>query len=295
MKKCISMILLILFLLYFHESAIVGATKGLLLWYQTLIPSLLPFILITNALSETNAYYAVTHLFNNTSPKIYELITIALGNLCGYPIGGKILNDFVENKYITPTRANQILSIASQASPMFLIGYVYTNILYKSIPLWLFLTSIYLPNLFLYMLKPYTPVNNDSFDYNTPKKVCICDTFLHAVQIMVIIGVYVMIFSIILEILTPICSSSLCQYVLSFLEITTGLKQITMLSASYCLKVAIVCMLSSFGGLCSAFQIHGVLNYRNANIKKYLIDKIILSIGTFLFAFCYMILKFTLH
>lgn len=138
--------LLLLLLLIFHSETIAGTQNGLLLWYQTLIPSLLPFILITNALSETNAYQAITlHLKKQPSNCIYEIMAIILGNLCGYPIGGKLINDFARNHYLTPERANKLLSLSSQASPMFLIGYVHLHILKNSIPLPVFLISIYLP------------------------------------------------------------------------------------------------------------------------------------------------------
>ena len=297
MKNFISMIFLLILLLVFHNETITGTQNGLLLWYQTLIPSLLPFILITNALSETNAYQSVTMLFrNHPSNHIYEIMAIMLGNLCGYPIGGKIINDFVKNGYLSSNQANNLLSLSSQASPMFLIGYVHLHILKNDIPLFVFLLSIYLPVLFFY---PFFLYKNKSGTSSHKTAVCrhpnncVCDTFLHAVQIMVMIGMYVIIFSIFLEIVLPFCNFTPAKILLSFCEITTGLKLLNSLPLSTCLKTAFLCALSSFGGLCSAFQIKGVLHYTGASIKKYLLDKFFLSAGTFLIIFCY--LKFFFH
>lgn len=293
MKRFISMIFLLFLLLVFHNETIAGTQNGLLLWYQTLIPSLLPFILITNALSETNTYQAVTCFFrNHPSHHVYEIMVVLLGNLCGYPIGGKIINDFVKNNYISPIQANKLLSLSSQASPMFLIGYVHLHILRNIIPLPIFLLSIYLPVLIFFLLFLYNDKSVASL-YTSPavgyQKSCICDTFLHAVRIMVMIGMYVIIFSIFLEILLPFCNFTPAKILLSFSEITTGLKLLDALPLSTCLKTSFLCSLSSFGGFCSAFQIKGVLYYPEANIKKYLLDKIILSTGTFLIIFCYLI------
>ena len=295
MKKFIFMIALLFLLLIFHNETIAGTQNGLLLWYQTLIPSLLPFILITNALSETNAYQAVTiHFKKQPSNRIYEIMAVLLGNLCGYPIGGKIINDFVRNHYLSPDRANRLLSLSSQASPMFLIGYVHMHILKNSIPLPVFLLSIYLPVL---IFSPVILRKNDSQPYEVceshHQNYCICDTFIHAVQIMVMIGMYVIIFSILLEIILPFCRLTLSKVFLSFLEITTGLKLLDTLSLPLHIKTAFLCALSSFGGLCSAFQIKGVLTYPKADIKKYLLDKLMLSTGTFLIISCY--LKFFFH
>ena len=295
MKKFILMISLLFLLLIFHNETIIGTQNGLLLWYQTLIPSLLPFILITNALSETNAYQAATiHFRKHPSNRIYEIMAILLGNLCGYPIGGKLINDFVRNHYFTPERANKLLSLSSQASPMFLIGYVHLHILKNIIPLPVFLISIYLPVL---IFCPLLLRKNETIPYASPssqyKNPCICDTFIHAVQIMVMIGMYVIIFSILLEIILPFCGPTPSKVILSFLEITTGLKLLNSLSLPFHIKTAFLCAVSSFGGLCSAFQIKGVLNYPKADIKKYLLDKLLLSTGTFLIILFY--LKLFLH
>lgn len=290
MKNFVLMISLLFLLLIFHNETITGTQNGLLLWYQTLIPSLLPFILITNALSETNAYQAVTIRFRkHPSNRIYEMMAVLLGNLCGYPIGGKIINDFVRNHYFTPERANKLLSLSSQASPMFLIGYVHLHILKNMIPLPVFLLSIYLPVL---IYSPLLLRKKNVIPYElseaSNQNYCICDTFIHAVQIMVTIGMYVMIFSILLEILLPFCNPVPAKILLSFLEITTGLRLLNSLPLPLCIKTALLCAVSAFGGLCSAFQIKGVLNYPKAGIKKYLFDKLLLSTGTFFIILCYL-------
>jgi len=293
MKKFLLMLFLLFLLLIFHEAAINGTKNGLLLWYQTLIPSLMPFLLITNALSETGAYQSVsTHLGHILKGRIYEIMAIFLGNLCGYPIGGKIINDFIKNDYLSSARGNQLLSFASQASPMFLIGYVHIHILKGAIPLPVFLLGIYLP---VFLLYPFfirqSPASANSISVNAVKKFNICDTFMHAVQIMVMIGLYVMIFSILLEILLPFCHQNTYKILLSLLEITNGLKLLGSLSLPSSVKISSICALSAFGGLCSAFQIRGVLEYQGADIKKYLRDKLILSAGTFCIIQCYLLLS----
>ena len=114
------------------------------------------------------------------------------------------------------------------------------------------------------------------------------ESFLQAVRIMVIIGIYVMIFSILLSILIPRSSSVHFKCALSFLEITTGLKLLCSLPLSTKTQICLIMSLSSFGGLSSAFQIMGVLLYNNNSIKKYLRDKIILSAGTLLLTLIYL-------
>lgn len=290
MKKFIAIISLLFLLLFFHNETMLGTRSGLLLWYQTLIPSLLPFILVTNALAETNAYQSAAFFFQKYFPdRIYEIMAILLGNLCGYPLGGKILNDFVKNQYLSPERANQLLSLSSQASPMFLIGYVHMHILQEKIPLPVFLISLYLPVLVYYLFCSSKPKAKMAYHYSSSAGTfCLVDTFLHATQIMVMIGMYVIIFSILLVILLPLCKHPLLKLPLSFLEITTGLKLLDTIYLPSYIKLSLLSALSAFGGLCSAFQVKGVLEYKNASIKKYLLDKIILSAGTFFIILFYL-------
>lgn len=291
MKQFLLMLLLLLLLLIFHKETIMGTEQGLLLWYQTLIPSLLPFILITNALSETNSYQAAAaSLPKRLSTRIYELTAIVLGNLYGYPIGGKLLNGFVKDQLLSPQRARQLLALSSQASPMFLIGYVHLHILKDSIPLPVFLLSIYLPVGIGYIIKQQKQ-SSLSQSVSVASGLCVKDTFLNAVRIMVIIGIYVILFSILLAILLPYCQHTISRLLLSFLEITTGLQLLDSLFLSTRLKAALLCALCAFGGLCSGFQVKSVMDPSNVNIKKYLLDKTCLSAGTFFIILLYEIIS----
>ncbi|MBE5941437.1 MAG: hypothetical protein E7264_02730 [Lachnospiraceae bacterium] len=290
MKQFVFYVFCIFILLVFHQETIAGTKNGLLLWYQTLIPSLLPFILVTNALSETHSYHAITRYFQNKkNNSIFELIAIVLGNICGYPIGAKIINDFVTYKFITNDRANQIISLSSQSSPMFLLGYVYSNILHIEIPLSVFLLSIYVP-VFIYflLLKSHSSNMNSHNTVCIPHSLNLKETFTHTVEIMVSIGFYVIIFSIALSVLVPITHNNFLKVMLSLLEITNGLNLLSITQLQYTLKIPLICMLCSFGGVCSMFQVKSVLTYPGINMKKYLADKCILSAGTFFIVYLYL-------
>lgn len=286
MKQSISLLSLLFFLLIFHNYVICGAQKGLLLWYQVLIPSLLPFIIVTNALAETNSYsYLIKKMYPLFRSYTGELIIIILGNLCGYPIGGKILDHFKKNNMISKQRGDTLLPFASQASPMFIIGYIYPHILNKSCPLLIFLISIYVPTFAGYFL---ISAKRNRLTKETvflgENKINITDTFYQAAKTMVLIGIYVMLFSIAYEILLPACHSNHLKCTLSFLEITTGLNVLNNTVKNSFFFLPIVGMLTTFGGLCSIFQINCVVQFK---IKKYLQTKLLLSAGTFIILLVY--------
>ncbi len=290
MKQFVLYIFALFILLIFHEETIAGTKNGLLLWYQTLIPSLLPFILVTNALSETHSYHAITRYFQSKKGnKIFEIIAIVLGNICGYPIGAKIINDFATYRFVTYDRANEILALSSQSSPMFLLGYVYSNIIHKEIPLHIFFLTIYAPVILYYIL--FIPNESKCKSYTmtcNAHTLNIKETFMHTVEIMVSIGFYVIIFSIALSVLLPITKNNIAKILLSFLEITNGLTLLSVTPLHHTIKIPLICMLCSFGGVCSIFQVKSVLTYSKKSTKKYLADKCILSAGTFIIAYLYL-------
>lgn len=298
MIKNIIPVFFIFVIIVFHDDVITGTRNGLMLWYRDLIPSLLPFIIITNALSEMKSYQSVASVFRKFVPNIYEIIAIILGNLCGYPVGAKILNDLVTEKCISYKKANTLLALSSQASPMFLIGYGYNCILEKKIPLCIFLISIYLPTFILYIVK--TKIYNDREQNNNTishlsknhNAYNINNTFMQTASTIVIIGFYVIIFSIIINIILNKTNNLYIKCILSFMEITNGLMLLKDINISTNIFLAVSTALSSFGGLCTAFQIKSVLNYRGASIKKYLSDKILLSAGTLIIITFYLHIKY---
>ena len=236
-----------------------------------------------------NAYQQfATHFSTKNTDRFYEALAVIMGNLCGYPIGAKIINDFVISNCMSEQRGNHLLAMASQASPMFLIGYVFRHFLSDKLPLFVFLAAIYLPVALYYLLfRCFSKKESVNQMTSCRKNIPFRDTFMHSVEIMVNIGIYVIIFSILLSILLPFCHKDSTKLPLFFLEITTGLQLIGNTAYSETLQICLLCTLSAFGGMCSAYQIKGVLQYKNAHIKRYLMDKCILSSGTFFIVYLY--------
>ena len=98
-------ICLLFFLLFHPKEALTGVKNGLGLWLNIMIPTLLPFLILTGALLKTgnirkllkpSAFFWKT-FFGLSPAGAYVLI---LGLLCGYPMGAKLAHDL----YIDPQR-----------------------------------------------------------------------------------------------------------------------------------------------------------------------------------------------
>ena len=89
-KQYLYMLLLIGFLvvmLCFPMETFHGATNGLLLWFQTLLPTLLPFMILSNLLIRTNCVFYISRTIRPFIQKLFHVsndacYAVLIGFLC---------------------------------------------------------------------------------------------------------------------------------------------------------------------------------------------------------------------
>ena len=122
-------IALFVLMLLFPQPVFKGASSGLLLWFNVILPTLLPFMIVSNLLIGTRAIDAISKVFGPVMCRLfgvtrYGSFAIIAGFLCGYPMGGKVTADLVRKQYITWQEGQYLLSFTNNTSPMFIISYV---------------------------------------------------------------------------------------------------------------------------------------------------------------------------
>ena len=124
---------LVLFLLSFMffapETALSAAREGLLLWFRTLLPSLLPFMILSNFLISFNCIEKLLSPLRKIWAVLFGLspcgaYVLLLGTLCGYPMGAKLTATCADRDRSRTGKARYLLTFASSASPMFLCTYL---------------------------------------------------------------------------------------------------------------------------------------------------------------------------
>lgn len=124
-----SVILLFFIMLSFPQEVFNGASEGLLLWFQIVLPTLLPFIIISNVLIQTNSISILSRIFGPAFQKFFHIsidgsFVVLAGFLCGYPMGAKVTSDLILTGRITKSEGTYLLSFCNNTSPMFIISYV---------------------------------------------------------------------------------------------------------------------------------------------------------------------------
>lgn len=129
-------ILLFALMLLFPADTLSGASTGLLLWFQTVLPTLLPCMIAADFLLRIQADRCLTRILGRPLSLLFGTsrdgaYAILVGFLSGYPMGAKTAASLLTGQRITPSEASYLLSFCNQPSPMFLIGYLCISLLGK--------------------------------------------------------------------------------------------------------------------------------------------------------------------
>ena len=123
---------LLINLIRFPNNCIIAAKKGLLTWFNIIVPSLFPFFVITDLLINFGFIELIgvlleplmKPLFNVSGKGSFPLI---MSFTSGYPIGVKLVSSLRINNMVSKVEAQRLLSFCSTSGPMFMIGAVATG------------------------------------------------------------------------------------------------------------------------------------------------------------------------
>ncbi len=264
-----------------------GAHAGLELWYEAVLPSILPFMIITSLLLQQSGGRSVCFL----------------GLLCGLPIGANLVNLQYQQRLWTRRQADRLLCICNITSPMFMIGYILHHTLRNEIAVLPFLLSVYLPSLlyFLMFLFFSGPKESDSdsagpisADPVSSKDRLSLDRILsQSLNAILTIGLIIMLFCIGMQFLLKVipASSVPCRILVSVLEITNGIHLIMELPVSLQQKTALIAGLTSFGGICSILQTKHVITSHELSVLRYSIVKLCMGLFSYLLVHLFYMIR----
>lgn len=106
-----------------------SAKNGLLLWFNKILPSILPFLIGTNILIHLGFVDFIGVLLNPFMKILFNVsgsgaFALVLGMLSGYPIGAKITANLRENEKISKVEAQRLISFTNNCAPLFVIGVI---------------------------------------------------------------------------------------------------------------------------------------------------------------------------
>lgn len=313
MKKIcyeISVIAILLFLFLCPAQALAASRTGLHLWFDTLLPTLLPFMILSSILIRADLVRPLVSILAPFFRKTLMLspggtYAMLMGFLCGCPMGAKTVSDLLARGQITCQEAQYLLGFCNNISPSFIITFLVTEQLQRP--------ALMVPTLVILYGAPllYGILTNPSYrsscvvqtgaDAKEPAHIkeplcfgmvdsCILDGVITIIRL----GGYVMLFAILAGALQVLPIPERGKALLTAAaEVTNGIPAILKVfpfPASFlCLMVTV-----SFGGMSAIAQTDSVIqkgHAKNAHLSlwKYVRSKLIISFFAFLLAFLFSV------
>lgn len=132
MKKKLIFLTLLLFtayILFFPKDAVTAAAEGLVLWYDRVLPTLLPFAILSNILISSGY---VRYLNRLAAPLIRCFLPVSdngafvvlTGFLFGFPMGSKNCAELLRQRRISIREAEILFAVTNNISPVFISSYI---------------------------------------------------------------------------------------------------------------------------------------------------------------------------
>lgn len=279
-----------------------GVKNGLLLWYERVLPALLPFSIISYILVESDnlrlfcriLYPALKKVVPVSPNGIYPLIA---GFLFGFPLGSSIVAQLFSSKKIAKEEATILLSMCNNISPIFITGYIVHQTLQNDSLMIPSLLCIYLPPLIIGSFRLRKLPQRMSAQKNEAPRSQITFKIIDAgimngFETLLKLCGYIVLFSILCEplkllsLLFPKC----CLLLNGILEITNGISYLGSCHLNQQLLFLLCTAFTAFGGLCGLAQTNAMIADTNLSIRRYLIDKGIYTLATLLLGMLFLAL-----
>lgn len=119
------------------ENVLRAALSGLNIWLWVVLPSLLPFFIINEVMTETGVIDFLSIPMHRIMRPIFRCPGQAsfvwiMSMTSGYPIGAKLTAALLTNGKVTLAEAQRMLSFCSTSGPLFMIGAIGTGMLGSS-------------------------------------------------------------------------------------------------------------------------------------------------------------------
>ncbi|MCL2397282.1 MAG: sporulation integral membrane protein YlbJ [Defluviitaleaceae bacterium] len=296
-------------IIIFPRESLAAARTGLELWAHSVLPGVLPFVIGANLLMALGAVGFFGAALAPGMRAVFRVpgtggFALAIGLISGYPVGAKVVGEMRARGELTRVQAQRLAAFTNNAGPLFILGAVAAG-MFGSAALGYFMLAVhYLGGLAVGLCMRFygrreegaVPVSprsaqpwhrsNQSFGQIFGRAV------LNAVETMLLIGGFIVLFSVISTLLelsgvyaaisglfAPLLRALGIPQALhaglftGIVEMTNGVSVLSQQGISRGV-VALASAIISFGGLSILFQSINFLGKTDINVPVYIACKI---------------------
>ncbi len=122
-------LLIALAMLFYPQESFEASVEGLKLWFEIVLPALLPFFAMADILMGLGVVNFLGALLEPVMRPLFRIpgvggFAVAMGLAGGYPIGARITGELHRRELCTRVEAERLLAFANTADPLFIVGAV---------------------------------------------------------------------------------------------------------------------------------------------------------------------------
>lgn len=262
---------------------------------NNLFPSLIPFMLLSNILINYDFVNDISDILNKVMTKLFKVnkncsFAFIMSILSGTPSNSKYIKDLYDNNLISIEDARKCLNFCHFTNPIFVLGTIgYTFLQDKKLGL-IILISHYSSSILIGIFNKKDKDNNfENFKVSKSDKSFISiltssinDIISTLLLIMGIITSCIIITCIINKIINL---EDNFKFLYGLIEVTQGLKYVSLSTLSIKLKACISTFLISFGGFCIHAQVFSILENKKIRYLPYFISRLSQAIISSIFTY----------
>lgn len=307
-------------LLIFSESNLVAAKDGLILWVETIIPTLFPFFVATELLCNTNLVYFLGKYLGNIVKFLFNvpgegIMALSLGIISGYPTGAKVIVNLKEKNILNKEEAERLLSFTNNSGSLFILGTIGLCFLNNKILGYILLITHILASLTVGIIfrnwkkdkvsirKETSLMKNVNLNFNDLGEL-LGNSVKKAIGTVLNIGGFVVLFSVIISILEKsnvflfiykvsealnINGELIVGMIKGIIEVTNGAKIVSLQGFSV-FNIALLAFILGLGGISVMLQVYSIVSKENISIRPYIYGKFLQGIFAFAYTSIFLLL-----
>lgn len=291
MKKIIETIIIISIIIFFCFQILTGSeltintvSSALDIWKTSIFPSLFPFFIISELLIQYGFVELISELFKNIMQKTFKIngyasFVFIMSLISGFPSSAKYTRELYLDGKLNEFEATKLLTFTHFSNPLFILGTVSILFLKNKEIGYLILICHYISNIIIGLIfRNYYPSKYKHEKSSLKKAILsmhqkrlasatsfgkvISNAINNTIQTLLLVLGTITIFLVITAIIdNNININSYYQTILNgTIEMTQGLKYVSMLNIPLKLKSVLTTMFLSFGGISVHMQIISILS-----------------------------------
>ncbi|MCE5167999.1 nucleoside recognition domain-containing protein [Paenibacillus profundus] len=314
-------VLLVLCIVSYPDQAFQASLQGLKVWWNIIFPALLPFLVLSEILIAYGFVHGLGVLLDPLMRVLFRLPGVggwawSVGWTAGYPAGAEAVIRLRKQQALTRREAERLLGLSHASSPIFMIAVVGVGFVQQA-EVGLIIAIVHWASAILAM---FILRSTDAF-HPEPKSVSVSelrrskrlpfyrrmldamelahcqdgrpfgkllgDAVTSAVQTLMMIGGYMMIFSVIIRVLRIAIPQELGSFMLNgLLEVNLG--AYTFGSAAFqstLFQTALLGAVIAWSGVSAHMQVHSLMKGTDLRYMRFLASRIVHAVAAYLLTY----------